>query len=461
MIGQELGKMGHNTNEPLPDGYTMTELGPLPEEWQVVRLGEVFEIRQGKSLSPKSRSGPRMRPFLRTANVLWGRLDLSNVDQMHFDESEEHRLALKPGDLLVCEGGDIGRTAIWEGQLPLCLYQNHLHRLRGLREDVSPFFYMYWMQAAWTLLGLYGGSGNKTTIPNLSQSRLASFPIPLPPLPEQRAIAHVLRTVQQAKETRERVAAALKQLKKSLMQHLFTYGPVPVDQADQVPLQETEIGALPAHWQVVRLGEVTEVKGGKRLPKGESFFSKRTPYPYIRVVDFKNNTVDTKNLKYLTPEQHEILKRYIITKDDVYISIAGTIGEVGTIPPELDGAHLTENAARIIPNQEKIQHEFLAFALACDIGQKQIQMRVTKTSQPKLGLVRIRDIPIPLPPLPEQREIARILRTVDQRIEAEEASVRALETLFKTLLHELMTAKRRLPRELVMHFQQEETDGSV
>ncbi|MGB9898222.1 restriction endonuclease subunit S [Thermanaerothrix sp.] len=199
-----------------------TALGPLPAHWQVVRLGNVFEIQQGKSLSPKSRSGPRMRPFLRTANVFWGRLDLNNVDQMHFDESEERRLALKPGDLLVCEGGDIGRTAIWEGQLPLCLYQNHLHRLRSLREDVFSLLYMYWMQAAWTLLGLYGGSGNKTTIPNLSQSRLASFLIPLPPLSEQREIARILQAVDQKIQAEEKSKKAIEILFRTLLQHLMT-----------------------------------------------------------------------------------------------------------------------------------------------------------------------------------------------------------------------------------------------
>ncbi|GIV05252.1 MAG: hypothetical protein KatS3mg016_0827 [Fimbriimonadales bacterium] len=199
-----------------------TEIGPLPAHWQVVRLGEVFEIQQGKSLSPKSRSGPRMRPFLRTANVFWGRLDLSNVDQMHFDESEERRLALKPGDLLVCEGGDIGRTAIWDGQLPLCLYQNHLHRLRTSCRDVFPRFYMYWMQAAWTLLDLYGGSANKTTIPNLSQSRLATFLVPLPPLAEQQEIARILRTVDQRIEAEEASVRALETLFKTLLHELMT-----------------------------------------------------------------------------------------------------------------------------------------------------------------------------------------------------------------------------------------------
>ena len=242
----------------LPEGYRMTELGPLPEEWRVVQLGKVYEIQQGKALSRKKDKGLRPRPFLRTANVLWGKLDLSVLDQMDFSAEEEKKYALSNGDLLICEGGEIGRTAIWEGQMQGVFYQNHIFRARATSREADSLFHMYWMQAAIKLLGLYLGHENKTTIPNLSKRRLAGLPIPLPPLPEQRAIAHVLRTVQRSKEATEQVIAALKELKKSLMHHLFTYGPVPVDQTDRVEMQETEIGPLPKHWKVAKLGEVVQ-----------------------------------------------------------------------------------------------------------------------------------------------------------------------------------------------------------
>jgi type I restriction enzyme S subunit len=83
---------------------------------------------------------------------------------MDFTKVELQKMSLRSDDLLVCEGGDIGRTAIWRGEMEGCCYQNHLHRLRARREDLYPEFYMYWMQAGFILLGLYGGEGNKTTI---------------------------------------------------------------------------------------------------------------------------------------------------------------------------------------------------------------------------------------------------------------------------------------------------------
>ncbi|MEN3010375.1 MAG: restriction endonuclease subunit S, partial [Candidatus Bipolaricaulaceae bacterium] len=199
-----------------------TEIGPIPAHWQVVRLGKIFHIQQGKALCPAARVGSRMRPFLRTSNILWGRVDLTNIDMMHFDEGEEKRLTLQPGDLLVCEGGEIGRTAIWEGQLSGCLYQNHLHRLRPLSSDVYPLFFMYWMELAWKLLGVYGGTGNQTTIPNLSRSRLASLLLPLPPLLEQEQIAAILRTVDRRIEAEENYKRALESLFKTLLHLLMT-----------------------------------------------------------------------------------------------------------------------------------------------------------------------------------------------------------------------------------------------
>lgn len=233
----------------------------FPEHWRVVTIGDVFNIQQGKSLSPKGREGKSPFPFLRTSNVMWGELCLNVVDEMDFSDDEVARLSLMSGDLLVCEGGDIGRTAIWQGELPQCCYQNHLHRLRAKQQDIVPTFYMYWMQAALLVLHLYQGQENKTTIPNLSKSRLSGFQVPLPPPSEQRAIAHALRAVQQAKEARQRELALERERKAALMEHLFTHG------TRNEPRKQTAIGEVPESWGVLPLGEVITLQRGYDLPE--------------------------------------------------------------------------------------------------------------------------------------------------------------------------------------------------
>uniref|UniRef100_UPI00145F138D restriction endonuclease subunit S n=1 Tax=Candidatus Roseilinea sp. NK_OTU-006 TaxID=2704250 RepID=UPI00145F138D len=393
----------------LPEGYRLTELGPLPEEWQVVRLGEVASILMGQSPPSETYNTKGIGlPFLQ------GKAEFTEVYPKPTKWCSRPQRISPQNAILLSVRAPVGDVNI--APFDCCIG-------RGLAA-ISPknqsdnWFVFYLLTLSKRRLEKQGSG---TTFKSINRDIIENFLLPLPPLPEQRAIAHVLRTVQRAQEASERVVAALRELKKSLMRHLFTYSPVPVDQADRIPMQDTELGPLPAHWQVVRLGEVAEVKGGKRLPKGDKFAEFATPHPYIRVVDFKNSSIDMSNLKFVTEGQHRLLRRYIITKEDVYISIAGTIGLVGTIPDDLDGAHLTENAARLVIDKNKIDQLFTVYALTSEQGQEQINTRATKTSQPKLALTRIKEIPFPLPPLSEQRAIACILQAVDRRIEAEEA----------------------------------------
>jgi type I restriction enzyme S subunit len=416
--------------EDLPDGFQMTELGPLPKEWRVVRLGEVFDILQGKSLSAKQNKGVRPRPFLRTSNVYWGYLDLSKLDVMDFTEEEEQKFALQRGDLLVCEGGDVGRTAMWEGQMQGVYYQNHLHRLRARDNNVNPAFVMYWLQTAFTLLNLYSGSSNKTTIPNLSQGRLAVFPIPLPPLPEQRAIAHVLRTVQRAKDATEGVIAALKELKKSLMQHLFTYGPVPVGAKNFSPQRESEIGPLPAHWRVVRLGEVAAILMGQS-PPSESYNSQGIGLPFLQGKAEFGEVYPT-SIKWCSRPLR------ISPPGAILLSVRAPVGDVNLAPFQ---CCIGRGLAAICAN-EKVDTAFLFHWLR--LAKPKLEEHGTGTTFQSINRNVLENFPIPLPPLDEQREIARMLQAVDAKIAAEQARRAALEEVFKTLLHQLMTGKIRV-----------------
>jgi type I restriction enzyme S subunit len=158
----------------------------LPPTWTKAKLGEVAETRLGKMLSAKARTGVNSRPYLRNKNVQWGRFDLEDVWEMDFSAEEFQRFEVVPGDLLVCEGGEVGRAAIWRGEIAGMGYQKALHRVRP-RAGVAPEFLLYLlMRLAQT--NAFAPFVTGSTIKHLPQENLRDLPVPLPPLNEQRRI---------------------------------------------------------------------------------------------------------------------------------------------------------------------------------------------------------------------------------------------------------------------------------
>lgn len=169
---------------------------------------------------------------------------------------------------------------------------------------------------------------------------------------------------------------------------------------------------IPDNWSWVRLGEIVCIYGGKRIPAGRSLTTEDTGHKYIRVSDMKNRTVLTDNLLFVPEDIYPSISRYIINKEDIYITVAGTIGKVGKIPPEINGANLTENADRLV--FDNLDQDWLIWCLSASFIQKQIVKLTTQVAQPKLAITRIQNFVIPLPPIEEQRRIAeRIMKLND------------------------------------------------
>ena len=166
---------------------------------------------------------------------------------------------------------------------------------------------------------------------------------------------------------------------------------------------------IPDSWNWVRLGTIVSVLGGKRIPAGRKLTTDDTGHIYIRVSDMKNNSVLLDNLKFVPEDIYPSISRYIINKEAVYITVAGTIGTVGKIPPEIDGANLTENADRLV--FANIDQDWLIDCLSSGFVKEQIFEATTKVGQPKLAIKRIQDLLIPLPPLEEQ---SRIVGKIDE-----------------------------------------------
>ena len=161
---------------------------------------------------------------------------------------------------------------------------------------------------------------------------------------------------------------------------------------------------IPESWCWTTLGELCSIKGGKRLPKGKSFADTITPHIYIRVTDMKDHTVLLSSLKYIDEDVFAEIKNYTISSNDLYLTIAGTIGDVGLVPAELDGANLTENAAKL--TDIKCSKLYLMYVLMSSIAQDHFCSRFHQVAQPKLSLETASSTLIPLPPYREQLRIA-------------------------------------------------------
>jgi type I restriction enzyme S subunit len=166
-------------------------LDDIPQHWDVPPLYARYSVELGKMLDAKRITGDQLLPYLRNVDVQWDQVNIEDLPEMDITPSEYARFTLRDGDLLVCEGGELGRTAIWRGEVSACAFQKAIHRLRPRSpRDVSRFLY-YVMRAA-TSSGIFLAYGNPNTIPHLTAEKLRVHRFGFPPLDEQRAIAAFL-----------------------------------------------------------------------------------------------------------------------------------------------------------------------------------------------------------------------------------------------------------------------------
>jgi len=414
------------------EGYQNTEIGLLPNEWNFGRIDDYFTVQQGKQVSKSNRIGENQKPFLRTSNILWGNIVFDELDYMNFSEQEEAKFQLEKNDLLVCEGGDIGRTAIWNNEFEDCYYQNHLHRLRATTDNIDPLFILQWLQYSFVYGKLYFGRGNVTTIPNLSKSRLSELIIPQPELPEQRKIAQVLTTVQKAIEQQDKLIRTTTEVKKALMQKLFTEG------TRGESLKETEIGLVPESWEVVRIGEMYKFT---KKPRGLNI---QTPVPFI--------PMELVPLSEMKIENYELREKvssgtYVENGDLLLAKITPSFenGKQGFVSIDQSFAFATTEVIPIKDIEKLSDKYYLFYYLLKDDIRNQITEKMEgSTGRQRLSKTILEETLIPKPSLDEQKEIADLFISFDNKNSFSYKKKQTLTDLFKTLLHELMTGQRRV-----------------
>lgn len=412
----------------------------FPNSWMTASIGDLFDIGAGKMVNAGARTGDPKHPFLRTSNVLWGRLDLSEVDCMHFVQEELRTKTLRPGDLLVCEGGDIGRAAIWNGEIKDCGFQNHLHRLRPKRRDIVPKFFMYALQAGFTLHRSYEGAGNRTTIPNLSRSRLAALHVPTPPAEEQARIAAVLSLVQRAIETEEQGIATTRELKQLAMQKLFSSGLRP-EVPDGTSAVEHNKGE-----PRVQLADLFSIKHGYAFA-GERFASNGeyvllTPGHFKEEGGFRNLGEKTKYYAGAFPPD------YLLQVGDLLVAMTeqkpGLLGSSVLVPRGRAYLHNQRLGLVVNLDSQRLDKRFLYHLFNTPTVRAELARTATGSKVKHTSPGRILDLMILLPQLEEQREIANALDKIDSARLVFERRLATLREIFMTLLDELFTGSIRV-----------------
>ncbi len=196
-------------------------LGRIPAEWEVKKIGEIFEMQLGKMLSKKAIEGKSPFPYLGNKNVQWDNVDLSDVLEMDFTEPERKKYDLRIGDILVCEGCEIGRTALWRDELESCYFQKAIHRLRPINKQYIPSLFPRFMKYA-IMKGVFLNFTSQTSIAHLTQEQLAIAPIAMPEINEQLRISQIFDMADNNICIEKQKRKKLQTIKTGLMQDLLT-----------------------------------------------------------------------------------------------------------------------------------------------------------------------------------------------------------------------------------------------
>ncbi|MDE1871210.1 MAG: restriction endonuclease subunit S [Candidatus Micrarchaeota archaeon] len=386
--------------------YKETEIGLVPKEWNIVRLGDIVHILDKKRvpLSEDIREKRRgIYPYCGANGII------DNINEYIFDGEFV---------LLAEDGGYWGKyqnsAYIMNGKFWV---NNHAHILDAIKEKTSNHFLVNYLIYT-DMSNLIGGDARG----KLTQQIMKSIPIALPPLDEQKNIINIISAVQQTREKTERVINSLNELKKSAIKHFFTYGVVKFESIDKVKLRNTEFGKIPENWLIIKLNDIFTITSGKARPND---LKTAQVAQHIYPVYGGNGIMGYSD-------------KYLLESDSIVI---GRVGEYcGATYLTKGKCWISDNALYIKELKKETDLHYLKLALEyLDLN------RFKNTGgQPLISQSIIYSKYIPFPTLIEQEKISSIILKINEKIESEEKKRVALEETFKSLLSNLMTGKIRV-----------------
>lgn len=365
-------------------------MGELPEGWRVVALAEVADTSLGKMLDKARPKGDVRVPYLRNVNVQWGRIDAGDVLTVKLSDEERARFAVESGDLLVCEGGEIGRCAIWTGGAGYMAYQKALHRVRS-RGPLDLRWLRYLLEH-YDNTGALAARATGSTILHLPQQQLRQLPVPLPTLDKQRRIVEVLEDHLSRLDAAEAGIAhaehRLKALHKSVLLKLIP-----------------DVADYPTDWKASTVEQAGKVDlGRQRHPDWHAGFNMR---PYLRVANVFEDRIDTRSL-YEMHWPGDTFDRFRLLPGDVLLNEGQTPELLGR--PALYRGHPSEVAFTNSLLRFQVSEDVLpAFALLVfrrhmHAGRFTRESRIT-TNIAHLSAARLKPIEFPIPPLHVQEQL--------------------------------------------------------
>jgi type I restriction enzyme, S subunit len=365
-------------------------MSDLPPGWERSRLGDIASTQLGRMLSKNRETGLHARPYLRNRDVRWGHIEVADLPVMDFRPEDEYRFKLIPGDVLVCEGGEVGRAAIWQEQLPECYYQKALHRVRT-SAALSPQYLRYLLEhyaLSKAFIGLTSGS----TIAHLPQEDLRDLPLDLPPRSEQdrivAAIEEQLSRLDVAVSALERVRYGLSRIRAQIYQRTVT-------------------GPVAGRYDAVLFGELL------REPLRNGYSARQDPSGVIRVLTLTAVTTgdfSIRNTK-LTAADPRRVRDLWVQPGDLLIERSNTPDLVGTARlynGPADFAVYPDLLIRARLSREVLP-QYAELVLQAPSTRAYFQRRAQGISgkMPKIDQPTIQDLAFPLPPEDVQRQIIR------------------------------------------------------
>jgi type I restriction enzyme, S subunit len=427
-------------------------MGQIPPKWCQHSVKRHYNIQLGKMLQNGSSSDDDVLvPYLKALYVLWGKVNLDDLPDMWASSSEIDQYGIKDGDLLVCEGGEVGRAGIVKSPPDQCIIQNALHRVRS-RNFANTRFLQYVLQAV-SNAGWFEVLCNKATIAHFTREKFADLRIPIPTVDEQQAIAMYLERETEHIATliskKQRQIELLQEKRAALISHVVTKGLNPNAKMKDSGIEW--LGDIPEHWDVIRLKHVTShiVDCLHATP----VYSEDGLYPAVRTADVRPGILDITNVKRVSEEEYKLrISRLKPIKNDIIYSREGERFGIAALVPEDHEICLSQRMMMFRCKQGTIDPTFLMWQLNGKVVYLQAEQDVIGATSPHVNVETIRNFWLTLPPYQDQLRIMdfieREVQSIDTLTTKINCSMQKLSEYRTTLISAAVTGKIDVRKEV-------------